>query len=127
MLEDILGSSQDDPTKIMTRLLLTRLQFSRVIGKGGQTVNHIRSSTGVNVRGCDLDDDNRLVLISGTLPQVLRGFDMIIDLIFPNMVNGAANGFSSPHIANNMPLGSMASAEVAVVCILLEHSKVTIR
>lgn len=109
MLEDILGGNSDDPTKVMTRLLLTKIQFSRVIGKGGQTVTYIRTSTGVNVRGCDLDDENRLVLISGSLPQVLRGFDMIIDLIFPNMVS-------------NSPT---APFEVAVVSILLEHSKVT--
>lgn len=108
MLEDILGGNSDDPTKVMTRLLLTKIQFSRVIGKGGQTVTYIRTSTGVNVRGCDLDDENRLVLISGSLPQVLRGFDMIIDIIFPNMVS-------------NSPT---APFEVAVVSILLEHSKV---
>lgn len=34
-----MGISRDDPNKTITRLLLNRAQFSRVIGKGGE--NHV--------------------------------------------------------------------------------------
>lgn len=35
---------RDDPTKATTRLLLNRNQFSRVIGKGGNS-SHLRLAT----------------------------------------------------------------------------------
>jgi len=55
------------------------------------------------VRGCDIDDENRLVLISGSLPQVLRGFDMITDLIFPSMASSVPNILNPQMIIGNTP------------------------
>jgi predicted RNA-binding protein YlqC (UPF0109 family) len=52
---------RDDPSKAISRLLLTRTQFSRIIGKGGQTIGQIRNTTGVQIKGSDIDEDNRLV------------------------------------------------------------------
>jgi hypothetical protein len=37
VLEEILGVSRDDPDKVVSRLLMTKVQFSKVIGKGGNT------------------------------------------------------------------------------------------
>jgi hypothetical protein len=77
---------------------LNRSQFSRVIGKGGmfliciydfchqslfslgQTITHVRSTTGVFMRGSDIDEDNRLVLLHGTLDQVINAFDIITEV-----------------------------------------------
>jgi hypothetical protein len=74
--------TKDDPNKSVTRLLLNKTQFSRVIGKGGrsqtlllkiqpieierivilgQTIAHIRSATGVFMKGADIDEEWRLV------------------------------------------------------------------
>lgn len=58
--EEIVGG-RDDPSKAISRLLLNRSQFSRIIGKGGQTIAQIRNNTGVLIKGTDIDDDNRLV------------------------------------------------------------------
>ena len=60
LIEDIVGG-RDDPTKSIARLLLNRAQFSRVIGKGGQTIAHIRNNTGVMIKGMDVDEETRLV------------------------------------------------------------------
>ncbi len=59
-LEEILGG-REEPGKAICRLLLNRAQFSRVIGKGGQTITHVRNATGVYMKGSDLDEENRLV------------------------------------------------------------------
>lgn len=39
--DEIAGMTKDDPNKSVTRLLLNKTQFSRVIGKGGTCNSHI--------------------------------------------------------------------------------------
>lgn len=71
--EEIVGG-RDDPSKAISRLLLNRSQFSRIIGKGGQTIAQIRNNTGVLIKGSDIDDDNRLVSLSSFLtPSLTTG------------------------------------------------------
>ena len=79
VLEDILGT-QDD-RKSTSRLWMNRLEFSKVIGKGGQTISNIRTTCGAQVKGTDIDAENRLVVVTGTLRQVLEAFEMITDLM----------------------------------------------
>lgn len=64
ILEDIINPI--DPNKpssssSFTRLLLTRAEFSCIIGRGGLNVTKIRSTCGAFIQGCDIDDQNRLV------------------------------------------------------------------
>ena len=59
--EEILGSLDDK--KCTTRLLLSRLEFSKIIGKGGATIMHIRNTCGASVKGSDVDAETRLVFI----------------------------------------------------------------
>eukprot|EP01031_Cornospumella_fuschlensis_P043806 gene43806-53570_t len=75
------GVRIDDPTKATTRMMLTRNQFSRVIGKAGTTIAHIRSATNVHIRGTDITEDQRLVFLHGSLEQVLSAFDMISEYL----------------------------------------------
>lgn len=77
--EEILGSVGDD--RVITRLLMPRLDFSKLIGKGGATISHIRANSGVNVRGTNVDEEFRLVLLSGPFQNVMRAFDMITEIL----------------------------------------------
>ena len=104
LLEDILGT-QDD-RKSTSRLWMNRLEFSKVIGKGGQTISNIRTTCGAQVKGTDIDAENRLVVVTGTLRQVLEAFEMITDL----MHAAYCQTVPSEHFSVQM---------------LLEHSKVT--
>lgn len=87
--EEILGS-QDDK-KATTRLLMSQKEFSKVIGKGGQTIMHIRSTCGASVKGNDVDAENRLVILAGTARQVLAAFDMVSELMHQAYVNSIPN------------------------------------
>lgn len=98
--EEILGVTGDD--RIITRLLMSRFEFSKLIGKGGATITHIRSSTGVNVRGTNIEEDSRLVLLVGSFQNVIRAFDMISEIL------------------NN---GSSVDGGIVSTSLLLEHSK----
>jgi predicted RNA-binding protein YlqC (UPF0109 family) len=66
--EDILGSHDD--RKSIFRLWMNILEFSKVIGKGGQTITKIRNTSGAQVKGIDIDAENRLVVVTGSLRQV---------------------------------------------------------
>lgn len=57
--EEIIGSHDDK--KATTRLFMGRQEFSKVIGKGGATITHIRNTCGANVKGFELDAENRVV------------------------------------------------------------------
>ncbi len=75
--EEILGEGY----QAVTRVLMDRYVFAKVIGKGGATISSIRQSCGVQVKGLDIDPDNRLIVISGSLRQVLEAFEKVTDLL----------------------------------------------
>jgi hypothetical protein len=108
-IEEIIGA---DPNKTVSRLLLNRAQFSRVIGKGGQTITHVRSATGVYMKGSDVDEENRLVLLSGNLDQVLNAFDYITELLNQALVAEAATN-------------PLVRPDNMAIHLLLEHTKVS--
>eukprot|EP00599_Poterioochromonas_sp_BG-1_P002515 CAMPEP_0173132836 /NCGR_PEP_ID=MMETSP1105-20130129/376_1 /TAXON_ID=2985 /ORGANISM="Ochromonas sp., Strain BG-1" /LENGTH=429 /DNA_ID=CAMNT_0014044405 /DNA_START=135 /DNA_END=1427 /DNA_ORIENTATION=+ len=108
--EEILGG-REEPGKAICRLLLNRAQFSRVIGKGGQTITHVRNATGVYMKGSDLDEENRLVLLTGTLDQVLNAFDIITELLHQAIL---ADSAAQPMRPAGLDLS---------INLLLEHSK----
>ena len=74
--EDIIG----DERRVTTRLLLNRAEFSKVIGKGGQTIAHIRNTFGANIKGSDVDAEHRIVIVSGHIKQVIDSFDLIAEV-----------------------------------------------
>jgi hypothetical protein len=73
-------------------------------------ISHIRSSTGGSLRGADLDEENRLVLIAGTLSQVMKTFDMVSEIVVPGVAAGALAAGAGP-------------AESTTVFVLLENSR----
>jgi predicted RNA-binding protein YlqC (UPF0109 family) len=95
-------------------------------------MNHIRNASGgANIRGTDLDDDARLVLISGPVHQVLCAFDLAIQSAFTGPASAmhstffpaAISGSSSVASASGGGGGGSASVEVISVCLLVEHAK----
>ena len=65
----------------MTRIYLTKAQFPKVIGKGGQHIQHIRASCGATVKGLDIDNEVRMLVISGSLRQTLEAFEKVTDIL----------------------------------------------
>lgn len=80
--EDITGANS---SQTMTRLLLTRLEFSKIIGKGGSTITNIRNLSGANLRGDTVEGDLRLVLLTGSYIGVMKAFEMISEILNNNM------------------------------------------
>jgi len=60
---------------------MSRHEFSKIIGKAGATIMHIRNTCGAVIKGFDIDAESRLVIISGTLRQLLEGFEMVSELV----------------------------------------------
>ena len=80
----------------------------------GQTISLIRSTAGVHLKGSDVDDEHRLVLISGMFDNVVRAFDLISELLAQsNQHRSSDNGESS----------NFGGAGNFCVHVLLEHSK----
>ena len=61
--EEILGMHEDS-RRPSTRLLITRQEFSKVIGKGGSNISQIRSKCGAGVKGVDVDENTRILWVS---------------------------------------------------------------
>ena len=60
--EDIMVGSEDSRVAV-TRLLVNKSQFSKIIGKGGQTANHIRFTYQVTLKCSDIAEDEKLVIL----------------------------------------------------------------
>jgi len=58
--------SNNDEKKLMTRILISKAEFGKVIGKGGHSVSTIQSKSGATVKGTNVDDDLRLVRLFGS-------------------------------------------------------------
>lgn len=57
--DEILGD--ETAKRATTRLLVNKMEFSKIIGKGGQTLQQIKSNTGVNVKASDVNEEMRVV------------------------------------------------------------------
>lgn len=86
-MQDSIGKKRHRPGdstdgEIFSRLSVSPTDFGKIIGKGGQTVTNIRSKCGVNIKGSDINEDKRLVVISGKFLQVCDAFDHVSDIMF---------------------------------------------
>jgi predicted RNA-binding protein YlqC (UPF0109 family) len=69
------------PNTVVTRLVLNKLDFGKLVGKGGQMISSIRTATGAVIKGVDVSDELRLVTINGLFNQVMDAFGMISDIL----------------------------------------------
>lgn len=77
----------DQVGNITSKLLVPKQEFAKVIGKGGHMVTNIRSSCGVELKGLDVEEDKRMIVITGKFNNVVDAFDAVADILF--------NSFSS--------------------------------
>ncbi len=82
----------------------------------------IRTLTGAALRGVELDEDNRIMLIVGSLVQVLNAFDVVAQVITPAPMHANSAGqrpisLSHPSSASNF------NPEAFAVCLMMENSK----
>ena len=82
-----------DDNKVMSRLLVSQADLSRIIGKGGQTVTNIGARCGAVIKGFNLEDsENKLVVIGGSMEEVLQGFDLVSDVLYEPFLRGTVDG-----------------------------------
>lgn len=85
----------------------------------------IRALTGATLRGTELDDDNRLFLIVGSLIQVVNAFDVIAQVLAPTI--GITHFSHTNGRDTRLPAFSsgsqLNSTELVGIFLLLEHSK----
>ena len=74
--EDLLG----DPV-VISKILLNKTEFSRIIGKGGQMINSIKQSSGAGLRGLELNQEQRQLTISGDFRQVISAFEIVSEIL----------------------------------------------
>ena len=103
--QEILGEGSSQ--QACTRVLMDRNVFAKIIGKGGQMISQIRTTCGANVKGLDIDSENRLVVISGSLRQTLEAFEKVTDLLNTAYIQQQSNPPTEPFMVH----------------ILVEHNK----
>lgn len=71
--------SSDESRTFRTRLIVSREDLPRVLGRGGQTINSIRDQTGGSVQAIDLPNssEEKMILLEGQLRQVVESFDLV--------------------------------------------------
>lgn len=60
--DEILGD--ETGKKATTRLFVNKTEFSKIIGKGGSTLQQTKASTGVHIKASDVNEEMRVVSFS---------------------------------------------------------------
>jgi predicted RNA-binding protein YlqC (UPF0109 family) len=60
--DEILGD--ETGKKATTRLLVNKVEFSKIIGKGGSTLQQTKASTGVHIKASDVNEEMRVVSVN---------------------------------------------------------------
>lgn len=101
-------------SELTTRILMNKNEFAKFIGKSGATIAHIRTSSGATVRGTDIDNELRIVVISGTPRQVFDAFDLIADTMYQAHLAAHQSGFY---------LQRSEGSDQFIINVLVDHNK----
>jgi predicted RNA-binding protein YlqC (UPF0109 family) len=104
-----------------SRMLLNKVDFGRVVGKGGQMISNIRAACGATVKGVDVTEDLRLVTISGAFRQVMDAFEMISELLC-NMANVGNGIFAVDLAVDHSKTGRVVGAKGAMLASIKSKS-----
>lgn len=99
--EDILGLGID-ADRTSTRLLLTRIEFSKIVGKGGASIQYVRQQSGATIKGAEIDENSRLIVVSGTYQQVIDAFEFISEGLYESYLQTSSVGVLVPFTVNFM-------------------------
>eukprot|EP01041_Mallomonas_annulata_P006864 gene6864-13909_t len=86
---------------ITSRLLVQKQDFAKIIGKGGHMITNIRSKFGVELKGIEIDENQRLISICGTLSQLVGTFDTIGEILYNSFLSKVQTTSSS---SQSLPL-----------------------
>lgn len=98
---------------VVSRIVVRKPDFGKIIGKGGVMVNTIKAKCGANIKGNEIDEENRIVTMSGTLKQVLDCFDLITELLH-NIYQQASpftDQFSVHHLIEHSKAGRVVGVK----------------
>lgn len=87
--EDITGGNTEDNRVGISRMLVNKLQFSKIIGKGGQTVNNIRANFQITMKCTEINEEERVIVLSGPPLRVISAFDAISEILTLPLPNSA--------------------------------------
>jgi predicted RNA-binding protein YlqC (UPF0109 family) len=59
------------PSDVVSKICLSRGDFGKVIGKGGQTIANIRGKCGAAIKGTEVSEEKRLVFSLLTFPSLV--------------------------------------------------------
>jgi predicted RNA-binding protein YlqC (UPF0109 family) len=66
---------------IVSRILMTKEETARVIGRKGENINRVRNTTGAQIKACHVEDDNSVCIIYGEPNRVADAFEQMITKI----------------------------------------------
>ena len=77
--QEVVGGSLPS---IVTRVLLSRSDFSRIIGSSGSNITRIRDKApGAVIRASDTELDDKIIILDGRPRDVKRAFEKIVDTL----------------------------------------------
>lgn len=85
-------SSGSNTPEAYSRLYLNQVSIAKVIGKGGAMIRNIRQQNGSAIKTVDANEDDRMLVISGTFVQVIDTFDAVSDLLFSSHLHSPSSG-----------------------------------
>lgn len=113
--------SNNDDKKLMTRVLISKAEFGKVIGKGGHSVTTIQAKSGASVKGSNVDDELRLLSISGSFRQIVDAFELISEILHHSFIATAnaqgtqQEGFSLKFLVDDDKVGRIIGMKGVVI------------
>lgn len=104
---------QSDARKFTSRILVKKSDFAKVIGKSGCMINHIKTKSGAAVKGSEVDEDNRIFVITGSMKQVLECFELITEQLHKAFIqsNIFTDAFCVYHLIEHSKAGKVVGTK----------------
>lgn len=117
-----------DDNQVISRILVSQADLGRIIGKGGETVTNIRAKCGAVIKGFNLEDtENKLLVIGGTMVEVLEGFDMVAAVLYEPWASREATGaFHMDILVDNSRAGRILGPKGCTVSTVRNESQCTV-
>lgn len=103
-----------DELHVTSRIVVRKADFGKIIGKGGFMVNQLKAKCGASIKGSEIDEENRIVIMSGTVKQVLECFDLITELLHNTYQQASfTDTFAIHHLIDHSKAGRVVGAKGA--------------
>ncbi len=102
-------------SNVMVRIIVSGPEFSRIIGKGGTTIQSIRERTSCQVRGIDCSQElsefgesMKLMVLSGLKPNVISAVDSIVELLYAQHSHAGGGDFHVSLLVDDATVSSLS-------------------